>query len=523
MLTLLLALTVALPAAGALVVVALPARLARAAAASAATLTAVAGVWGVVLAFPGAHRWTAGGLPWLGPSAGRDLYGVSIDPLSSILLLIVVVVGLITVLYSLSSESDGNREHPVGLGDQRRYYYWLLLFVASMAGVAVAPNFLQLLVFWELTTLCSWALISFHRDEASLRSGLKALVMTQAGGLFFVFALIVLFVGAGSFEFSALARLPDGTRAWVFAFLMIASWAKAAQVPLHTWLPDAMVAPTPISAYLHAAAMVKAGVYLMARSASAGWAMPPEVAYVGGVMAVLTILVALSFYFVQDDLKRLLAYSTIAHLGYVLLGVALGALGSLEGFRGGVLHIICHASGKALLFFCAGAVAYATGTRSIAALRGLGRTMPLTAAAFFVGVLAVTGIPPFACFWSKFMLLAGSLDLGGAMGPILLVVLLGETLVAFAWLLYIGQQVFFGPPSPAVLVGRDPPLAMRVSLVLLMIATLVAVTASSPRSSRSSVIVSLKRSLPPRLPSFSQVRPGRLVAVRRMPGRIGWW
>ena len=135
-------------------------------------------------------------------------------------------------------------------------------------------------------------------------------------------------------------------------------------------------------------------------------------------MALLTIFVALSFYFVQDDLKRLLAYSTIAHLGYVLLGIAVGGLGSTIGFRGGVLHIICHGYSKATLFFCAGAIAYVTGTRSISALRGLGRSMPLTATAFFIGLLSVTGVPPLACFWSKFMILSGAVRLHGAIGPI---------------------------------------------------------------------------------------------------------
>jgi len=480
MLTAALVLTITVPALGAVLVSVLPSRSARAAATVVAVLAAGFGVWGVASTYPDTLHSAMGDLPWIGEQAGRGILGVLLDPLSSILLLIVVIIGLLTVVYSISYVSEGNRDHATGLEDQGRYYFWLLSFIASMVGVAVSPNFLQLFVFWELTTLCSWALISFYRNDKSLRAGLKALIMTHMGGLFFLLALLVLFVQAGSFEFAALARLSEGPRTWVFCCLMIAAWAKAAQVPLHTWLPDAMEAPTPISAYLHAAAMVKAGVYLMARSVSAGWAMPAGVGYVFGAMAVLTILVALSFYFVQDDLKRLLAYSTIAHLGYVLLGVALGALGSTEGFRGGVLHIICHGFSKALLFFCAGAVAYVTGTRSIAALRGLGRSMPLTATAFFVGVLAVTGIPPFACFWSKFMLLAGALDLGGAVGSILLVVLLAETLIAFGWMLYIGQQVFLGAPSPAAQVSGDPPLALRLTLILLVIGTVVAPAVGIP-------------------------------------------
>ncbi|MCL5743959.1 MAG: oxidoreductase, partial [Acidobacteria bacterium] len=322
--------------------------------------------------------------------------------------------------------------------------------------------------------VCSWALISFHQDEPSLRAGFKAMIMTQVGGAFLLVVTLILFAYTGSFEFSALARLPDGLRNWVFVFLLIAAWAKAAQVPLQTWLPDAMEAPTPVSAYLHAAAMVKAGVYLMARTVSSGWAVSPQISTLMAVMAVLTIFVALSFYFVQDDLKRLLAYSTIAHLGYVMLGIALGALGAPLGYRGGVLHILCHGVGKATLFFGVGCIAYATGTRRISALRGLARSMPLTATAFFVGLLSVTGVPPLGCFWSKFMILAGAIRLGGTAGPVILTLLLCETLISFGWMLYVAQKVFLGPLMAPIPVDSDPPWAFRATLVALMIGCLTA-------------------------------------------------
>jgi len=282
-----------------------------------------------------------------------------------------------------------------------------------------------------------------------------------------------MFSQTGSFGFDAPARLPANIRPWVYGFLLVAAWAKSAQVPFHTWLPDAMEAPTPISAYLHAAAMVKAGVYLMARTVSSGWAMPSEVATLMAIMALVTMLVALSFYFVQDDLKRLLAYSTIAHLGYVLLGVALGALGSRVAFQGGVLHILMHSVGKATLFLSVGAIAYATGSRSIHALGGVARLMPVTATAYFIGVLAVTGIPPFASFWSKFMILAGALQLPGIIGPAVLVLVLGESLVAFGWMLYVGQKVFFGPQTELAKSAKDPPATMSATLVILAVACLL--------------------------------------------------
>jgi hydrogenase-4 component D len=329
-------------------------------------------------------RESLGGLPWI-PELSGGLFGLLVDPLSAVLLLVAAPIGLLTVLFSFHYMTEKNRDHAVGAPEQGAYYFWLLLFLGSMIGIAVSPNFLQLFIFWELTTFCSWALISFYQTDKSLHSGFKALVITHVGGLFFLVAILILFVFTRSFEFNAIAQLPENVRPWVFFFIMIAAWAKAGQVPFHTWLPDAMEAPTPISAYLHAAAMVKAGVFLLARTASAGWAISPALGYVLGAMALLTLFVALSYYFVQDDLKRLLAYSTIAHLAYVFLGIALGVLGSSLAYQGAVLHIVCHGFGKATLFFCAGAIAYVTGSRSISAVGGLGRTMPLTAVAFVGG------------------------------------------------------------------------------------------------------------------------------------------
>jgi hydrogenase-4 component D len=468
-----------LPAAGALLCAALKRGARPAAVVIAAIVTGLA-VWLTLSTYGASYTSMLGYLPWLRGIVDAPIFGVFVDPLASLMLLVVVPIGLLTVLYSTSYLTDKNREHPVGSEHYGRYYFWLLLFITSMVGVAISPNFLQFFVFWELTTLCSWALISFHQTERSLRAGFKAILMTHVGSAFFLLAILILFVRTSSFDFSALGMLPDGSRSWVLLFLMIAAWAKAAQVPIQTWLPDAMEAPTPISAYLHAAAMVKAGVYLMARTVSSGWAIPPGISLLMAGMALLTIFVALSFYFVQDDLKRLLAYSTIAHLGYVLLGIAIGGLGSPIGFRGGVLHIICHGYSKATLFFCAGAIAYVTGTRSISALRGLGRSMPLTATAFFIGLLSVTGVPPLACFWSKFMILSGAVRLHGPVGLIILILILSETLVSFGWMLYIAQRIFLGAPTPVAQVQSDPPWAMSATLIILMIGCVAAPLVGMP-------------------------------------------
>jgi len=463
-----------LPAAGALLSVVLRRRARPAAVVITAAATGLA-VWLVIANFGvSPYSRMLWRIPWLRGIVDVPVLGFLIDPLASVMLLVAVPIGLLTVLFSTAYLTDKNEEHPVGSEQYGRYYFWLLLFITSMVGLAVSPNFLQLFTFWEMTTVCSWALISFYQSDRALRAGFKALLMTHVGSGFFLLAILILFARTSSFEFSALGSLPNGLKSGVFVLLLIAAWAKAAQVPLQTWLPDAMEAPTPISAYLHAAAMVKAGVFLMARTMSGGWAIPSWACLLMAGMAVITILVALSFYFVQDDLKRLLAYSTIAHLGYVLLGIAIGGLGSPLGLRGGVLHIICHGYSKATLFFCAGVISYVTGTRSISSLRGLGRSLPLTATAFFIGVLSVTGVPPLACFWSKFMILSGAMKLSGPMGPLIVVIVLCETLISFGWMLYIAQKIFLGAPLTVAEVPADPPLAINITLIVLMIGCVAA-------------------------------------------------
>jgi hydrogenase-4 component D len=468
-----LVLLMVVPLLGAIVVAGLRGRAVHAVATGAAAVTAGLAVWAVAQLFPGTFTRVFGKMPWLERLEEVGLFGVLLDPLTSLMLIVITGVGLLVVLYSVTYMSDRNREHALGEG-LGRYNFWLLLFIAAMVGVAVSPNLLQLFIFWELTTMCSWALISHTQEEKALRAGFKAFIITHFGGLFFLVALFILFIFTKSFGFTALAELGPGLRNLVFVFLLIAAWAKAAQIPFHTWLPDAMEAPTPISAYLHAAAMVKAGVYLIARVVSSSWSLPPEMGVLAAVMALATMFMALSLYFAQDDLKRLLAYSTIAHLSYVLLGVSMGLLGSGLAFRGGVLHIINHGFAKSTLFLSVGAVAYATGTRSIRELSGVGRKLPLVGVAFIVGVLAVTGVPPLACFWSKFYLLAGSLQVSGGFGPVILGLVLLESLISFAWMLYVAQKVFLGEPSAPVLAASHNPLPAPMTIALLALIVMCA-------------------------------------------------
>jgi hydrogenase-4 component D len=431
-------------------------------------------------------QWTV--LSWLGGRAG-DM-GFLVDGLTMLMLIVVLVVGLLVVLFSSQYLTPENREHATSDGGGR-YCFWLLLFIASMVGLALAPNLLQLFIFWELTTICSWALISHYRGEKSIAAGYKALVLTSVGSLGFVIALLLCYQAAGSFQFAALGLLTPRRMVVVFLLLLVAAWAKAAQVPFHTWLPDAMEAPTPISAYLHAAAMVKAAVFVMARLVFEGYRFLPNLhaafnigsgtVLVTGhglgifmsVTALITMLVGVYLYFAQDDLKRLLAYSTITQLGYMFFGLGLALSGVWLGFLAALIHLVAHGFAKTLLFLATGSIAHRTGTRSISSLGGLARTMPVTAVAFTVGAFALVGIPPLACFWSKFTLLTAIVSMGGAAAVILLVPFALETVVGFFWFVRVCQRVFLGEESAVSASAEEAPALMQAVLVVLIVLCIV--------------------------------------------------
>jgi len=466
----LLLVTLLAPFAGAVLAGLLRGRLGSFVAMLAAGVTLLAAGEAVLAIYPNApvnYPLAAPSLPWI--SAGPS-FGLALDSLGSVLLVGITLIGFLVVLYSTEYLSPHNLEHAYST-DRRSYFFWLLTFVGAMVGLALSPNLLQMFIFWEITTLSSWALISYSQQERALRAGFKALIMTHLGGLAFLVALLLLFVGTQSFSFEALDQLALPVKTGAFVLLLLAAWAKSAQLPFHTWLPDAMEAPSPVSAYLHGAAMVNAGVFLIARVLFSGFHVSTNLGLLMVIMALLTMFMALLAYFRQDDLKRLLAYSTIVHLGYIFLGLSLGATGSVAGYQGAVLHILCHGVGKATLFLCAGAIAFSTGTRSISQVRGLATRWPLLGLAYLVGVLAVTGIPPFAGFWSKFLIFVGALQ--SPAGWLVLVLLVLESVISFGWLLWVGQKIFLGEPSEVVLAAEDPPVMSGVLIAGMALCLLI--------------------------------------------------
>jgi NADH-quinone oxidoreductase subunit L len=382
------------------------------------------------------------------------------DGLAVFLAAVATVIGSLAVIFS----ADYLRGDP----ELGRYYALVLLFIGAMAGLVLSSSLLFVFFFWEITAFCSYALIAFHNDDPkAVRGGIKALIMTQVGGAGLLLGALVIQAYQGNTDIptflAAYQTLPPAALNLIaFAFLAAAA-AKSAQVPFHTWLPDAMEAPTPVSALIHAATMVNAGVYLLARFYPAFAAVPgwqTAVIIVGLLSALLAGLMAL----VAADLKRALAYSTVSQLGYMVYAIGVGAIFAAQ------FHLLSHAVFKALLFLAAGAVIHATGTREMAKMGGLRRPLPFVAAVFSLGAAALAGIPILNGFWSKELLLEAGLHDGP--GWAYLGMLFGAGLTA-AYSLRATWLVFAGPPAAGQTVHAGVPGRwMRLALWPLAIGTL---------------------------------------------------
>lgn len=363
---------------------------------------------------------------WISFGDSTITMGFEVTALNAMMLIVVTVVSLLVHIFSREYMKDDDRIHV--------FYSYLGLFSFSMLGLVLSPNVLQLFIFWELVGLCSYLLVGFwyFKPEAAAAAK-KAFLTTRVGDIGLLIGLFLLFNTTGSFEYSAVfAAIETGlangsisqTLVTVIAIcIFLGAVGKSAQFPLHVWLPDAMEGPTPVSALIHAATMVAAGVYLvgvMYPVFLASEVALTVVAVVGGITGLFAATIAL----VQNDIKRVLAYSTISQLGLMML-----ALGTI-GYVAGLFHLMTHAFFKALLFLGAGSVIHAlNGEQDIRYMGGLWNKMKSTSITFLVGALAIAGVPPLAGFWSKELILASAWENGGVI--LFLLAVLTSLLTAF--------------------------------------------------------------------------------------------
>ncbi len=404
---------------------------------------------------------------WM-PAVGANLE-ILWDPLSALMSLVVTGVGTLIHLFAIGYMH----------GDERfgRFFTYLNLFAASMLTLVLAGNFAMLFLGWELVGLCSYLLIGFwFTRPRPPGAAVKAFVVNRIGDFGFMVGLMLVFTSFGTLSFAGVfsSEIGTGLATTIGLLFLLGAAGKSAQIPLYVWLPDAMEGPAPVSALIHAATMVTAGVYLIARSAPIYEASPMAQVVVATVGA-LTALWAATIALAQDDIKRVLAYSTISQLGYMFMAVGATA------YVAGIFHLMTHAFFKALLFLGAGAVIHAMGhAQDMRGMGGLLRRMPVTAVTMGIATLAMAGIPPLAGFWSKDEILSSLFARGGWYSILWVLGLITALLTAF----YMTRQwvlVFLGAPrwgeeaSP-----HDGPRVMTVPLIVLAVLTVVGGLVNTP-------------------------------------------
>lgn len=374
-----------------------------------------------------------------------------VDALGMIFGLVASSLWILTTLYSIGY-MRGLKEH-----SQTRFFAFFSVSLAATIGVAFAANLFTLFLFYEMLSLATYPLVTHHQDREARTGGRTYLTYLLTASIAFVLpSLIYIFIKTGGgLDFVAGGFLDGhvgGTEALVLLLLLTFGFAKAGIMPLHSWLPAAMVAPTPVSALLHAVAVVKVGVFCILRVYSGVFGIDYLSDLNLGVIltwiAAFTVMVSSLIALTQDNLKRRLAFSTVGQLSYIVLGMALL---TPKGVTGSMMHIAMHAWGKITLFFCAGAIFQATGKKYISEMVGIGKRMPVTMAAFFIGSLSVVGIPLAGGFWSKFYLLWGTVQDGQY---VMLVVLLISSLLNAAYFFPIAFRAFFCKPEDSLFQGK---------------------------------------------------------------------
>jgi NADH-quinone oxidoreductase subunit L len=398
--------------------------------------------------------------PWINAGRFSAPLGFLVDPISALMIVVVTGVSFLIHVYATAYMTDHHGHLDPGYN---RFFAFLNLFVLAMLVLVLADNFALLMVGWGGVGVCSYFLIAFWFDSpANASAGVKAFVVNAIGDVGLFLACFLIFWTYGRVDYDGVFRAVQAGQGsasvpWIALLLLVAAVAKSAQIPLHVWLPDAMAGPTPVSALIHAATMVTAGVYLITR-AHPIYEHAPAIMALVAALGTVTALFAATIALVQNNLKRVVAYSTLSQLGYMFAGVGVGAFGA------GMFHLTTHAFFKALLFLAAGIVIHELlGEEDMRAMGGLHRRMPLVSGLFTVGALANAGVPPFAGFFSKDEIVAAALATTPLLGWIL-VVTSGLTGFYMFRALFL---TFHGEPAPGQPDSHGASAALVVPVAIL--------------------------------------------------------
>ena len=419
--------------------------------------------------FPAVQPWNFEWLPFT-ESLHIDM-GIMLDPISVMMLVVISTVSLMVHIYSFG--------YMKGERGFQRYYAFLSLFTFSMLGLVVATNIFQMYVFWELVGVSSYLLIGFYYTKPeAIAASKKAFIVTRFADLGFLIGILLYGYYMGTFTFTPIETNLMGAGMilpWALGLMFVGGAGKSAMFPLHIWLPDAMEGPTPVSALIHAATMVVAGVYLVARMFPLFIAYAPDTLHIVAYVGAFTAFYAASVACVQSDIKRVLAFSTISQIGFMM--VALGVCTSADphdgglGYMASMFHLFTHAMFKALLFLGAGCIIHAVHSNEMSAMGGLRKYMPITHITFLIACLAIAGIPPFSGFFSKDEILTACFQFSPAMGWIMTVIA-GMT-AFYMFRLYYG--IFWGTENKQLHAEHTPhesPLSMTFPLMVLAAITI---------------------------------------------------
>ena len=426
------------------------------------------------------QKWVPFNIEWLRFTDNLHIdLGVLLDPISVMMLVVITTVSLMVHVYSLG--------YMKGERGFERYYAFLSLFSCSMLGLVVATNIFQMYIFWELVGVSSYLLIGFYYTKPeAIAASKKAFIVTRFADLGFLIGILLLSFFTQTFDFGLLTSgdraifsqaagttfMGASALAWAMALIFIGGAGKSAMFPLHIWLPDAMEGPTPVSALIHAATMVVAGVYLVARLFPVYYFETPEVLHGIAYVGAFTALFAATIACVQTDIKRVLAFSTISQIGFMMVALGVSGYGGHEGlgYMAGMFHLFTHAMFKALLFLGAGAIIHAVHSNEMSHMGGLRKQMPITHITFLVACRGISGIPPISGFFSKDEILTAAFMFAPAMGWVMSFI---AALTAF-YMFRLYYNIFWGTPAKHEHEPHEAPGVMTTPLIILAAVTCVA-------------------------------------------------